>query len=439
MEADAPLLYISLVGGQAAPILLGILRDGQGSPYAEQHGRPRYPSQVHLLYTNISKTQLPGLVTALHPAEIIEDTEAGDLRPFLATDGIRSLALGEHTLSLSTQLVDAYDDAEVASAVTDAIASYGEGKSVRVDITPASKLMALGAYFGAQTASELDPDRVVEVQYVNSELARHLSRTPGHPTNRHDFPMHFPELTVDAIAAAYGFTLKTGTNLFPPALTESARSVASAILASQSTMDAIQGFKQQPPVVARATVDAETAAIFDQAASLQVLESNGAGWQPANNFPASEFWKGTWLEYATAELLQSLQSEESLPRGIQHGKQMHRIPGTGGALAANENECDVLAVVRHRILIAECKSKLNDSGEVNEAIDKLQGVRRRLGGTYALAFLIVGTFGKPTALPTAIERCKRDKIELLVASDPERAVTAAMFANRIGEGLGGQL
>ena len=100
-----------------------------------------------------------------------------------------------------------------------------------------------------------------------------------------------------------------------------------------------------------------------------------------------DFWRGQWLERAVYGCLEPFQRRGWLASAKDEGLLLNaRIRPEG-------DEIDVLAMFMGHLLLVECKDWwLYDeyrSADLKRAIDRLGELRRRLGGTYARAYLIV--------------------------------------------------
>lgn len=220
--AVEPFLYVSLVSRETAPILLGILRKGDREAPLPSGLPAPYPTHLHLLHTSATRDQANQLLAGL-PAVPSPDPRLDDHSPWRVVvpheiypspdraaqeeRTAREANLGnDHEITVSTRCVPAWKSGVVRSAVLTALRDI-PCTYARVDVTPGTKMMMLGAFLAAQDFQDEHPEQRLDIQYVDTESWRYLtySRDLEDWCETQFRPDHFNEMSIATMLAIYGY------------------------------------------------------------------------------------------------------------------------------------------------------------------------------------------------------------------------------------------
>jgi hypothetical protein len=184
------LLVVTLVSDERLPVLLALLRP-------PRPGWPAHPSALALLYTGDKAAEMNDLVAVLRRRGALDADHMEAIYPEAAGYAAAhdEHALGIPPLTLTVRRVAPFDPVAAEQAALAVIGAF-PGRFVRVDITPGTKMMALGAYRAAVRATHR-LQRSVEVQYVSTQEEVYCWTDPGseeHTWERSPFPATFAGL-----------------------------------------------------------------------------------------------------------------------------------------------------------------------------------------------------------------------------------------------------
>lgn len=326
---------------------------------------------IHVLL--VSAQAAPNLLAALDP-ELKPKTaillvsqkmaqKAADLESVLKETGVATQRVAlenEHDLRLLEEAILG-------------IATENEGKSIALNVTGGTKLMALAAQSVVASTDnwrvfyvDIDTDEIIWLD--KSESPRKISAT----------------LRLPHYLRSYGFSpspgldrpIRTGDydNIFRtliPQLGSLEKPLGQLNFLSQKAED--EG-RLAIPLSNHQLNDPHLSALlrlFEEAAILKVTAS-GAVFADK---PALTFLKGGWLEHYVYRAVTSLHGELSI-----RDKAANLKVTDGGAVI---NELDVAFLARNRLFVIECKTARMDSErstKANDTLFKLAEISRRVGG-----------------------------------------------------------
>jgi|GEM_PF-4032826 len=398
-------LYIALVGGQPAPILLGLLHLAGGTG-------PARPTDALLIGTSAVRKQMRNL------REILPMTAAR------AMDGRDMPLLPER------QIDDAYDAESARRIVAEAIAAF-PGTRIVLNLNGGTAMMALGAYTAARQVVRREESRRIMLQYVvTADRSFRYCELPRGAWHKVGFPSVFAGLSLETLCAAYGVKLVLEPDRHPawnkpasrfanePALLDVARKIKQCNFTYQPTsfIDEANNRQnsglalQQRPETYKPP-DNTVGRFCEELAAVGLLKREGRGYVVPPSKDVCDFWRGQWLERAIYGSLLPLQ-EANLLASRDDGGLLLNV-----RIEAQKDEIDVAALFMGQLLIVECKDwsfghqvAPRQVAEFKRALDRLGELRKQVG-TFSRAYM--ATTQLPEAREEIVRRCREFGITLI--------------------------
>lgn len=369
----------------------------------------------------LSRQLLPNLLPLLDPA-----TRPAAVALLVSPDMERQSTLVSEIckrlgIAVECRNVAAYDFANVEEVVLELLEA-SEGRSLALNVTGGTKIMALGAF---QACREL----ASEIFYIDTQNDRRVTLLPR--TDNAPLP---DVLRVRACLEAFGYQeLQRGEQEVPREHRELTDSLLRDLNRLQRALPTLNYYAaaahrgQAVSLHGEHLQWAEFQELVQRFSQAGCLDIDGQGRLVFPGEEQRQFVNGGWLEKHVLAVC----------RKLAHQRRITDLAANLQVASADavENELDVAFTARNRLFLVECKTRLFartpkeiDSG-VREAavnaINKLQALRQELAGVYGRALFV-----SAMRLSRADEqRCRKYGIELVQASD------IANLPQRLGQSI----